>query len=51
MKPDHNSELIKAINHLTVQVKYNNVIFTEIREMMDTHDVLYMPESESQLVH
>lgn len=51
MKPDHNAELIQAINHLAAQVTYNNMIFTEIRNLMDTHDVIYVPEFESTSIH
>jgi len=51
MKPDHNAELIDAINHLAAQVTYNNMIFTEIRNLMDTHEVIYVPECESTLIH
>ena len=42
MKND--TELIDAINHLTAQVTYNNLIFTEIRNLMTTHEVIYVPE-------
>ena len=49
MKND--SELIDAINHLTAQVTYNNLIFTEIRNLMTTHEVIYIPEPESSSIH
>jgi hypothetical protein len=49
MKND--TELIDAINHLTAQVTYNNLIFTEIRNLMTTHEVIYVPEPESSSIH
>ena len=49
MKND--TELIDAINHLTAQVTYNNLIFTEIRDLMTTHEVIYVPEPESSSIH
>tara|TARA_R100001594_G_scaffold6095_1_gene17860 strand:+ start:7948 stop:8097 length:150 start_codon:yes stop_codon:yes gene_type:complete len=49
MKND--TELIDAINHLTAQVTYNNLIFTEIRNLMTTHEVIYIPEPESSSIH
>tara|TARA_R100000458_G_C8136624_1_gene149464 strand:- start:159 stop:308 length:150 start_codon:yes stop_codon:yes gene_type:complete len=49
MKND--TELIDAINHLTAQVTYNNLIFTEIRNLMTTHEVIYVPEPESTSIH
>jgi|TARA_R100001530_G_scaffold70234_1_gene49753 hypothetical protein len=49
MKND--TELIDAINHLTAQVTYNNLIFTEIRNLMTTHEVIYVAEPESTSIH
>ena len=49
MKND--TELIDAINHLTAQVTYNDLIFTEIRNLMTTHEVIYVPEPESSSIH
>ena len=49
MKND--TELIDAINHLTAQVTYNNLIFTEIRNLMTTHEVIYVPDPESSSIH
>jgi hypothetical protein len=51
MTPDTNADLIEAINHLTAQVTYNNLIFTEIRNLMTTHEVIYVPEPESSSIH
>lgn len=49
MKND--TELIDAINHLTAQVTYNNLIFTEIRNLMTTHEIIYVAEPESSSIH
>ena len=51
MKPNQEAELIEAINHLAAQVTYNNMIFTEIRNLMNTHEVIYVPDSESTSIH